>query len=105
MNSHAHLRLVHIHTVLPRYFRQAQGIAGRADEHGGPDFLDGAQALQRVHAATRNCERTDMFGSLVSGPEADKGSETKGQENNVFGSNSSRAIDRRPAIGPPVPAF
>src|SRR6266699_1851407 len=36
MNGYTHTRLAHVHTVLLRYFRQAQGVAGRADQHGGP---------------------------------------------------------------------
>src|SRR5258706_8801510 len=105
MNGYTHMRLAHVHTVLLRYFRQAQGVAGRADQHGGPDFLHGAQPLQRVHAATRNGERTNTFGSLVSGPEADKGAEAKGQEKNIVASDSGRTIDCCPASGPPVPAL
>src|SRR6266851_2120940 len=105
MDGHAHMGLAHVHTVLLRYFRQAQGVAGRADQYGGTDFLYGAQSLQRVHAATRNGERTDTLSPLVSGPEADKGAEAKGQEENIVASDSGRAIDCCPASGPPIPAL
>src|SRR6266705_1085486 len=61
--------------------------------------------LAHVHAVTRNGERTDTFSPLVSGPEADKGAEAKGQENNVFTTDASRTIDCCPASGPPVPTL
>src|SRR6266849_712403 len=105
MNGYTHMGLAHVHTVFLRYFRQAQGVAGRADQYGSPDFLYSAQPLQRVHAATRNGERTNTLSPFVSGPEADERPKTKGQEDNVFAPDSGRTIDCCPASGPPVPAL
>src|SRR6266581_4866527 len=82
-----------------------QRVARGAYQHGRTDLLHGSEALQGIHAATRDSERANAFGSFISRPEADKRAKTKGQKDDIVTIDACCLIDSCPAIRPPVPTF
>ena len=57
VDCHTHSGCARIHAVLPRHLCQAQSVAWCANQHSCSDLFYSAQALQRIHAATRNRQR------------------------------------------------
>src|SRR6266567_4475714 len=91
--------------MLLRHFRQTQRVAGGTHQNCGSNLLDRSQALQRVHASTRNGERTLSLSPFISGPETNEWTKPEGQKDNIIPAHARCAVDAGPAIGPPIPAF